>query len=137
MPLLFVQRTISARTECSICFRRCGEGLKEENDKHAHFVGVLENVLKTLRLKVTIEKAKHFPQRPTEPRDTTNSAASVTEANVHIRFANLHVEYTLEECLNIPDISPAAQLVATTEYEVEDMKRKFFVPNQLSARRRS
>jgi hypothetical protein len=94
----------------------------EENDKHAHFIGVLENVLKILSLKVTIERVKHFPQRPTEPRDTTYSIASAAEANVHTRFANLHVEYTSEEYLNILDISPAAQLVATTEYEVEDMK---------------
>jgi len=78
--------------------------------------------LKILKLKVTIEKVKHFPQRPTGPRDPTNSIASVAEANVHTRFANLHVEYTSEEYLNIPHVSPAAQLVATTEYEVEDMK---------------
>jgi hypothetical protein len=74
---------------------------------------------------VTVEKAKHFPLRPTGPRDTTYSAASVTEANVHIRFASLHVEFAPEECFNIPDTSLDAQLVATTEYEVEDMKRKF------------
>jgi hypothetical protein len=107
---------------CVIYFQRCGEGLKEENDNHAHFIGVLENVLKILRLKVTIGKVKHFPQRPTEPRDTTYSIAPVAEANVHTRFANPQVEYTSEEYLNIPDVSPAAQLVATTEYEVEDIK---------------
>jgi hypothetical protein len=119
--LLVVQSTISARTVCKIYFRRRDEDL-EENDKHVHFIGVLENVLKILRLKVAIERVKHFPQQPTEPRDTTYSIASVAEANVHTRFANLHVEYTSEEYLNILDISPAAQLVATTEYEVEDMK---------------
>ena len=73
-------------------------------------------------LKVTIEKVIPSPQRPTEPRDTTHSIASVVEANIHTRFANLHVEYTSEEYLNVPDVSPVAQLVASTEYEVEDMK---------------
>jgi hypothetical protein len=114
-----VQRTVSARTVCNMYFQRRGEGQKGENDKHVHFIGVLKNAVKVLG---PIEKVKHFPQWPTEPWDTTYSIASVAEANIHTRFASLHVEYISEVYLNIPDVSPAAQLVATTEYEVKDMK---------------
>ena len=109
-----MKRTISARTVCNLCFRERGEGLKEENDKHAHFTGVLENVFEDFEAESDNRKGETFSAAA-----YTYSIASVAEANVH---ANLHVEYTSEEYLNIPDISPAAQLVATTEYEVEDMK---------------
>jgi hypothetical protein len=134
--LLILERTISARRECNKYFRRHSKDLAEENDKHAYFIGVLENVREILRPRVTVEKPKPAPlPQPLRSEDeSTHLSSFLTNANLDTQFAKLQVEYTSNEYLNMPDFSPASEDSEIIEYEfedVEDDEELFFATNCL------
>jgi hypothetical protein len=117
--LLSVQRTVAERRECSLYFQIHHEDLAEENQRHVYPIEILEQVFEILKDRVSVEQNREIPQQPAIPDSTNTPSSLVTEGNLHTRFANLLVDYTSDQYLNMPDFMPASGDFEIAEYEFE------------------